>query len=562
MQWLRRIIEEKFPGVAFEVTAPPDPAMGDYSTNLAFALAKERGKHPRDAAQEIADAFRDFEFFEKVEIAGPGFVNFYLKKEFLQGRLKEIFAARASYGSGDSGKDRTVIVEYSQPNIAKKMHIGHLRTTVLGDALANAYDALGWKVIRWNYIGDWGTQFGKLIAAYKLWGNKEDVEQNPIESLLALYVRFHEEMKASPDLELKGQEEFRKLEAGDLENQQLWQWFRRESLKEFHATYRVLGVTFDVEIGESFYEKELPGLIAELLDRNIAEPGEGGAIIVKLDRFGLPPAIVRKSDGASVYLTRDLANIRYRLHQFHPTKILYVVGNEQSLHFEQVFAIAQVMGMDQAVLEHVKYGLVLDEGGKKFATREGRVVFLEEVIAKAKELARTVVAEKNPRLSAQERDTIAQAVAVGALKYAMLKDHRNSDITFNWKAMLDLSGDSGPYLQYTYARLANIGAKAGWRWFRRPDVSLLDHELELRLIRRLMDFPDVVEKAAEQYALNGVALYLYQLASLASRYYEEVRILADPNKKRRDARLMLIETVAAVLGRGLTLLGITPLKRI
>ena len=573
--WLREQLTQKYPDVGFDVLTPPDQAMGDYSVNLAFALARpkpgegglakkdESAGGPMEAAQHIADAMAGSEYFEKIQVAKPGFVNFFLKTEFLQSELERIHKNKA-YGISDAGKGKKVIVEYSSPNIAKPMHIGHLRSTVIGDALANIFEAQGYDVIRWNYIGDWGTQFGKLIAAYKKWPPDETFfKHHPIEEMLRLYVKFHEELKVNPELEKEGQEEFRKLERGDQKNLDLWDTFHTLSTHEFDKMYDQLGIhLFDVTKGESEYELRLKPLIEDLLSRGIAVESEG-ALIIKLEPFGLPPALIRKSDGATLYLTREVASLGHRIAEYKPDKILYVVANQQALHFEQLFAVAKMLSLDSAELVHVKFGMVLGEDGKKLATREGKAVPLQEVMDKMIALAHETVKQKNPELSEEQTKMIAHTVGIGALKYNDLKELRTSDIKFNWKAMLDLTGDSGPYLQYAYARLASIVRKVG-EDKRIPDVSLLDHPQERRLMRHLLDLPDVIERSAQTYTTNGIALYLYELASIVSSYYEAVRILdndSSADKKRRDARLLLLETVMSVLECGLNLLGISVLDQ-
>lgn len=562
---IRKILE-KILGAkdGIELFVPEHERFGHYSTNIALRLAKTKGVPPLELAASLA---RDIErsapkgFFERVEAAQPGFVNFWLTPASIRKEFDLIAKKGEKFGRSAAHRGERVIVEYSQPNIAKRMHVGHLRTTVLGDAIANLHEFLGYRVVRWNYLGDWGTQFGKLIAAYKLWGNKAEVQKNPIQTLLDLYVRFHDEIKKDPALEDRGREEFKKLEDGDRENLALWRWFKRESLKEFARTYKRLGVRFDTEIGESFFEKEIPSLVAELLQKGIAKHSEG-AVVVPLEQFGLPSALVRKSDGATLYLSRDIANLRYRLKKYRPHKILYVVGNEQALHFEQLFRVAETMGLGKGIeLAHIKYGLVLAEGGKKFATREGRVVFLEDVLEKANELARKIVEEKNKALPEKEKAKVAHAVAIGALKYANLKENRHSDIVFNWETMLDFSGDSAPYLQYTYARFRSILRRAGRR--SAPGKSkFLDGEKELALVRALSEFPNAVAASTEAYAPNHLAAYLYRLAALANKFYEATPIVKDADAARRGARLALVRVVASVLKTGVGLLGIEVIERI
>jgi arginyl-tRNA synthetase len=558
------------PDIPVKVEKPPSE-FGDYAVNAAFGLAKSLQANPSDVASQLTKKLNDKKPQEiaKIEAAG-GYVNFYISESFLRNELIKIYKNRRSYGQSGTGRGKKVIIEYSSPNIAKPMHVGHLRSTIIGDALANVYKALGYKVIRWNYLGDWGTQFGKLIAAYKLWGSKNEVEKNPIKTLESLYVRFHKELKNNTELEQKGRKEFQKLEEGDKENQKLWKWFKKESLKEFNRIYRLLGVKFDVEIGESAYEKDLALTIADLKRRGIAQIGEGGSVIVKLDKYNLPPALIQKSDGASLYITRDIALLKDRIKKYKPKKILYVVANQQMLHFQQLFAIAQMLKIAGVKLEHIKFGLVLGEDKKKLSTREGNAITLEEVVNKAIELAREIVknksAERGMSLSEKEKEQIAQTVAIGALKYQDLKEHRNLDIIFDWKKMLDFAGSSGPYLQYTYTRLLSILKKAktsekGHKLLK-SDFNNLGEKSELAVIKHLLEFPNILKEVGEANLPHYLALYLYELANLVNKFYETVPVIKDENLNRRAARLALVETAAAVLKTGLELLGIGVLEKI
>jgi arginyl-tRNA synthetase len=550
-----------------DVSVSDEELFGHYSTNFALRQAKALGVPPLELAREYAAriaAAAPAGFFQKVEAAAPGFINFWLSDKTLQDGFRRI-AADKKYGAGTIGNGRTVIVEYSQPNLAKKLHVGHMRTTIIGAALANILELSGYRVVRWNYLGDWGTQFGKLIAAYKMWGDKKTVEKDPIEELQKLYVRFHAEMKTDPSLEKRGREEFKKLEDGDRENRKLWEWFKKESVMEFKKIYQMLDVDFDVWIGEAFFEGEGKSVVQELIDGRIAERSEG-AVVVKLDDVGLPPALIQKSDGASLYLTRDIANLRYRLKKYKPSKILYVVGNEQALAFEQLFAVAKKLGWDSAELKHIKYGLVLGERGKKLSTREGTAEILEDLLNDAVIKAREVIEVKNYDLSPKEKTEIAFAIAMGALKYNDLKENRTTDIVFNWEKMLDFSGDSAPYLQYTYARLRSIVRKAKVRESTlKPsavDVATLARTAELALVRKLFEFPDIVERAGELYSTSTLAAYLYKLAVTANKFYETTPIIKDEDIARRNARLLLIATTARILQKGLGLLGIKTLEKI
>lgn len=564
--WLKNKVKEVYPDVDFEIMTPPDERLGDYSINLAFVLAKSArfgrdltssGKENKklvDIGREIIEKLSDKkEFkkhFEKIELAGAGFINFYLSFESLQKSLAEI-ADDKNYGRSNEGIGKKIIVEYSSPNIAKPMHIGHLRSTIIGDSLANIYEDLGYEVVRWNFIGDWGTQFGKVIAGYKKWGEgKLDVTLN---DMLSWYVRASKELS-----EEEGQIEFKKLEEGDSENRVIWKRFRDVSISDLKSIYKTLGTQdFNQYKGESEYELQLKPLIEELKKKCLAKESEG-ALIIELDN--LPPVMLRKSDGATLYITRDIASLEDRMENYKPTKILYVVANQQALHFEQLFQIVKKLVRTDTELKHVKFGMVLGENGKKLATREGKVVPLQEVIDRLNELALKTVKEKNSGLSDEEAKRIAQVVSIGALKYNDLKQHPYSDITFDWKAMLDLSGNSGPYIQYTYARLMSILNKAG----RRGDsnLALLAEPSSRALMRQLLDYPESISESARFNTLNGLALYLYELAHRANQFYEQIRILEDDNSERLNARLLLVKTTADILKRGLSLLGIETLERI
>jgi len=565
--WLHTTLTRLYPSHLFDVLVPPDTSMGDYSVNLAFKLAnlparlaeapaKRAGKagsekkNPREVARSICNQLvaEGGDMIERCEVAGPGFVNMYLKEEYLYKTLDGV-------GITNEGKGAKVIVEYSAPNIAKPMSVGHLRSTIIGDGLARVYRALGYDVVRWNYIGDWGTQFGKLIAAYRRYDGQ--TQELTVANLVAMYVRFHAEEAENPELEKLGQEEFKKLEAGDTENRALWEKFREESLNEFQRMYARLGVQFDVIKGESDYQDVLPDIVASL--KPLLTSSEGAQVIM-LDDYGLPPALIQKTDGSSIYMVRDVASLRDRIEQYHPAKILYVVGNEQSLHFEQLFVIKDKMKLGATDTVHVKFGMVLGDDGKKFSTRKGNVVLLDDLMNEIISRAEVIVRSKNPLLSEEEIRTTAEAVGVGALKYNDLRQHPHSDIVFDWDAMLDLGGNSGPYIQYTYARLSNITSKVGK--VGTADRTLLVHPAERALMRHLLDFGYAIETCANLYTLNALALYCYELAEIGNRFYEQVRINDDDNDARKSARLELIGAVTKTLKAGLNILGIQTLERI
>jgi arginyl-tRNA synthetase len=550
-----------------ELTPTRDLAHGDYTTNAALRVASRWGVPPRQAAEVLLEQLKISKtvnaLCSRVEVAGPGFINFWLKHSWLIGHLSEFTNPK----DRAVARGQRVLVDYSSPNIAKPMHIGHIRSTIIGQALVNMYQALGAKVVGVNHLGDWGTQFGKLIAAFKLWGNRAALHKQPIEEMLKLYVKFHEVAVEQPELEKNGQEEFRKLEQGDRANRALWNWFKRESLREFNALYKRLGVKFTYITGESFYEPKLKGVVNDLLKRRLAIKNADGSIVVHLESANLPPCLVQKSDGASLYVTRDLATIQYRWQRFKPTKFLYVVANQQALHFEQLFAVASQAGYvgRNAELEHIKFGLVLGEDGQKLATREGRIIKLEDVLAEAVTRAKKIVDNKNPKLSARERAHIAEVVGVGAVKYNDLSQNRHSDIAFNWDKMLSLEGNSAPYLQYTYVRLKSIMRKAG---VTKPAVKKVGGEAlqqvlterDINMLRLLSRYPDAISRAVRENGPHLLAGYIYELANAVNSYYHDSPVL-NAGAILRPFRLTIVSSAAAVLKEGLGILGIATVEQ-
>jgi arginyl-tRNA synthetase len=535
---------------------------GHYTTPIAMRLAKEAEMQPRVVAEGVKDRIEKAApegFFEKVEVAGSGFVNIWLADDVTRKEFEKISKDKR-FGLSSVNKGKKVIVEYSSPNVAKAMHAGHLRNNSLGEALARLHAATGYKVVRWNYVGDWGTQFGKIIAAYKLWGSKLKQGENFIAQLEDLYLRFNKAAKEDAELESKGKEEFRKLEGGDRGNRKLWKKFCKASLAEMRGIYKRFNIGFDQYIGESFFEDELSPLVKDLVAKGLAERSEG-ALIIKLDDLNLPPALVQKSDGTSLYITRDIAALEYRARKYKPDRLLYVIGNEQTLQFQQLFAIAGMMNIAKGVdLEHVKYGLLLGADGGKMSTREGTSITINDLANEAVNRALEVVAAKNSDMPKKGQLKIAEAVGVNALKYFMLSEGRTSDIRFDWDKILDFKGDSGPYLQYTYARLRRLVSKAGG--LKKADLSELKEEHELRLMRKVFSLPDEVVRSVEQLSTNNLTEYLYQLANLANRFYEAEHILDDGNAGRRNARLLLADTAARAIAKGLELLGIEVLEAI
>ncbi|EKD23870.1 MAG: hypothetical protein ACD_81C00163G0001 [uncultured bacterium] len=557
-QYLRKAVPD---AETIELTIPEHAQFGHFTTNIALRLAKARGKSPMDVAEEIAEKLRTVApegFFANIEIVRPGFVNIWIATGTIQNSFKEINEAKNNWGKPTTIEKQTVVIDYSGPNIAKPMGVGHLRSTVIGQALYNIFTFAGWNAIGDNHLGDWGKQFGVLIAAYKEDGKPEDIS---IDYLVGLYVAYSTRMKdvaaGGAELGEAARREVKKLQDGDEENLAIWKKFYAISIEEFKRMYNMLGVSFDHTLGESYYNSQLEGIVKVALEKNVAIESEG-AIVIPIEGIEAP-MIIRKSDGAYLYPTTDIATIKHRINEFKADCMLYVVGNEQAMHFEQLFSAVKKLGIvtDQK-LAHIKFGLMLGEDMKKFSTRAGKTVsllgLLEEAIARAKK----VVDEKQPDLSEEERQKIAEVVGIGAVKYNDLSQNRQSDIVFNWDRMLNFEGNSGPYLQYTYARLKSILRKA--ENISTCDVDNLKDETELQVIMRLQEFPEVIESITKQYFPHYLTDYLYTLAKDTNAMYQKMPVLkAEENE--RNARLALIAAAAQTLKTGLELLGIKTLEQ-
>lgn len=557
---------------SFNVEYPKQKENGDYASNIAIVLAQKTSKKPMEIASEISDRInaeeKNKDIFGKVAVAEPGFINFEISDKYLKDSVENILKKKDKFGSSDLGKNKTVVIDYSAPNIAKPMHVGHLRSTIIGQSLYNIYKFLGYRVIGDNHIGDWGTQFGKLIYAYKNWGNKKEIHKNPIEEMTKLYVRFHKESERDKELDESARKETKRLQDKDGENMKIWKFFVRESVKDFDKRYKTLGIKFDCRLGESFYNDMLGNIVREFVEKKVAAESEG-AIIINLEKYKLPPFIIRKKDGAYLYTTTDLATAKYRREKFKPDKILYVVSNEQNLHFQQLFASLELIGWRGEVeLQHIKFGMVLGENGKKFSTRKGDVVLLDDLMKNAINMARKVVEVKNPSLSAKQKKKISRVVGIGAIKYNDLSQNRLTNITFDWKKMLSFEGNSGPYLQYVYARINSLEEKFNslykldrFNIFDKPELDLLNENEEKNIMRQLIKFPEIVENSAGENSPHLIALYLYKLSSLYNNFYNTLPILKS-EKKLAKARVALSESVAIVIKNGLSLLGIDVLERI
>lgn len=511
-----------------------------------FELAKVFRKSPQSIAQELVPKMKASKF-EKVEAVG-GYLNVFLNKNKVsQAVLEQVLNKKAQYGDLSIGTNKVMTIDFSSPNIAKPFSMGHLRSTVIGNALALISEKCGYRTIRINHLGDWGTQFGKLILAYKLWGNEEEVKQQPIRELLKLYVKFHEEALQSPDLESDARHWFKKLEQADPEAVALWEWFRAESLQEFTKIYELMGIHFDTFDGEAFFNDKMDKVIRKLEELNLLQESDG-AQLVPLE--GMPPSLIKKRDGATLYATRDLAAAIYRQETYHFDQALYVDGNEQTLHFKQLFALLDKMGNKwQQGMKHVSFGMMLKEG-KKMSTRKGKVVLLEEVLKCAISLALEDIKLKNPNLSNKEE--IAKQVGTGAVIFHDLKNFRQNDIEFSLEDMLKFEGETGPYVQYSHARAASLLKKGN---FKAEAAALGTQEEEAwSIIMTLNAFPETVKKSLEDYDPSQIAKYVVELARAFNKYYGTVRILDDENLKQQ--RLTLVYAVRMVLKEGLRLLGL------
>lgn len=527
---------------------PKSSDLGDIAFP-AFSLAKVERKAPQAIAADIVEKL-DTTYFEKVVATGP-YVNFFLNKAEISGQvIKEVIKEGADYGQQDEGKNGNVTIDLSSPNIAKPFSVGHLRSTVIGDALSNIFRKLGYNTIKVNHLGDWGKQFGLLMVAYKKWGNKAAVEANPIDELLELYVRINAEIENDPSLDDEGRLWFKKLEDGDPEATELWQWFRDESLVEFNRIYDLLGVQFDSLNGEAFYNDKMDEGVQILEDKGLLKESKG-ASIVDLDDVNLPPAMIKKSDGATLYITRDIATAMYRARTYNFVKNVYVVGQEQSNHFRQLKAVLKKMGFDWSDdMIHVDFGLVT-KNRQKLSTRKGNIILLEPTLQEAISRAKAQIEAKNPDL--ENKEAVAHAVGVGAVKFYDLKTDRRNGYDFDLEAMVSFEGETGPYIQYAYARIQSILRKADFQPNPEANYSLNDAE-SWEIIKLLQDFARVVKRAADNFEPSLVAKYAISLAQAFNKYYAHTRILDD--SPERDSRLALSYSTALVLKEALRLLGV------
>ncbi len=535
---------------------------GDFQTNFAMVSSKLIGKNPREIANIIVENFKENDLIEKLEIAGPGFINIYLKNSFINKELQKIGNEKYDFSFLDLNKK--VLIDFSAPNIAKRMHIGHLRSTIIGDSIFRIFKYIGFNIVSDNHIGDWGTQFGKLIVAYNKWLDKEAYDKDPIGELERIYVLFSDEAKKDPTLEDVAREELRKLQLGDEKNNALWKEFIEISLKEYNKVYERLNIHFDYYYGESFYNNIMPSVLEDLKVKKIAVEDQG-ALVVFFENDKLPPAIVQKKDGSFLYSTSDLATIKFRREELKIDNAIYVTDERQQNHFKQVFDISKQLGGNYDYEKHhVWFGIMRFGDGMIFSSRSGNIIRLVDLLNEAKNKVKEVINEKNPSIPEKEKEEIAEIVGTGAIKYFDLSQNRTSDILFTWDKVLSFEGNTGPYLQYTYARIQSIFRKLKEEniTVKNENIILNDMlEIERELGTELLRFPQAIIKAYETQRPNVIADYLFDTAKLFNNFYNSKSILKEENKAVMDARILLAEKTANIIKEGLSLLGINTVDR-
>ena len=537
-------------GIAGFLETPPNPEMGDFAFPC-FKLSKTLRMGPPVIAGKLQSALASDEIIDHVECVG-GYLNFFLHKTgYAQSIVEKVLEQKEKYGSSDEGQGRVICIDYSSINIAKRFHIGHLSTTMIGNALYKIYEHLGYKCVGINHLGDWGTQFGKMIAAYLKWGNKEEVEKNGVDALTALYVRFHQEAEKDPSLEDEGRLWFKKIEDNDPKATEIFNWFKEITLKDAQRVYDMLGVKFDSYAGESFYNDKMQPIIDELREKGLLVESQG-AYVVDLEEDNMPPCLILKKDGATLYATRDIAAAFYRKKTYHFYKDLYVVAYQQNLHFKQWFKVVEKMGYEWSKdLEHVPFGMVSYEG-RALSTREGYVVYLDELLNRAVEKAREIIEEKSPNLP--DKDKVARQVGIGAVVFFDLFNNRIKDIDFRWDRALNFDGETGPYVQYTHARCCSLLAKAG-ELDAEADYAALENPAAQEVVRTLERFPEVVSEACHRNEPSLVTRYTVELASNFNRFYYENRILTE-DAAQSKARANLTAATASCLRTALSLIGV------
>jgi len=545
---------EVMPGIEISV---PEPQFGDFSTNLAMRLAKVMGQNPKTIAENLATRIKSMDtenYFEAIEPMG-GFVNFKLSRNYLLKNLQNILEQGDLYGCSVAGEGKTVLVEYFQNNVAKPPHVGHLRSAVVGDSLLRIFRSQGYKAISDTHIGDWGVQFGILIYAYKTMGDKAAIEKDPINELNKLYVAMSAKIDADESLREKGKEEFVKLEKGDTENRELWQWFVRVSVEDFESYRKLLGILpFDHNLGESFYEDKMPAVLGEFKAKNLVVTGESGEQYVDLEQYGLGRCILVKSDGGTTYHLRDFATYIYRKQEFNFFKNIYVVDNRQSHHFRQLFKVLELAGyptLDDS--QHVDLGFMsLPEG--PISTRKGTIISLQNLLDEATARALKIIEEKNSDL--ENKSAIAREVALAAIKYFDLSHNRKTEFVFTWDKALSFEGNTGPYLQYTHARINGILRKADQQVSMSAGQSEGINQHETAILRKFIQFSDVIAQVTQDYLPNSLCNYLFELSQTFNSFYQEVPVLQEKDEQLKSFRINLITATAQVIRNGLYLLGI------
>lgn len=532
------------------IEIPKKVELGDFAFPC-FRLAKVYKKAPQMIAEDLKNQLGIVDFLEKIQVEG-GYLNFFVSKEQF---VKEIIeqASKKNFGEGTIGKGKTVCIDYSSPNIAKNFHVGHLRTTIIGNSLYKIHEKLGYHVERINHLGDWGTQFGKLIVAYKRWGNEEAIKENGVSELMKIYVKFHDEAKKDDSLNDEARAWFTKMENQDEEALRIWKWFKEISMVEYDRIYKLLGMEFDHFTGESFYCDKTGKVVELLKEKNLLEESDG-ANIVNLEEYNMPPCLITKNDGSSIYATRDLAAVLYRKETYHFDKCLYVTGLEQKLHFAQVFKVIELLENDwYKDLYHIPYGLVSLEGGK-LSTRSGNVIYAEEILNDAINRIKEIIEEKNPDIP--EKEEVAIMVGIGAIIFNDLYNQRIKDVVFSWDKILNFDGETGPYVQYTYARAASILRKQEFNEDNEidVDVSLITDDASIALLKEISRFPKVVEDAAEKFEPSIVARYSMAVAQSFNKFYNECKINVE-DEKLKLSRIKLVILAKKVLKDSLKLLG-------
>lgn len=538
------------------IEIPPKSEMGDYAFPC-FQLAKVMRKSPNMIAEELVSKINS-EGFEKITNLGP-YVNFFVDKTaFSKATIEKVIEEGDKYGSSNIGEGKTVCIDYSSPNIAKPFHVGHLFSTSIGNSLYKLFEEEGYNVVGINHLGDWGTQFGKLISAYKRWVDEEALEKDAIAELLRIYVKFHDEAEKDPSLVDEGRMYFKRLEDGEPEETALWKRFRELSLKEFNRVYDLLGVKFDSFAGEAFYNDKMQVVIDELREKNLLTESNG-AQVVMLDEYNMPPCIILKEDGATIYATRDLAAANYRKNTYDFDKCIYVVGSPQALHFKQVFKTLELSGKEWAKdCVHVGFGLVkFADGG--MSTRKGKVILLDDLLNEAIAKTLEVINEKNPEL--ENKEEIAKKIGVGAVIFTYLKNSREKDIIFDWKEILSFEGETGPYVQYSYARGNSILERAGEIDLTNVDYSKLNSKEEFELIKSLENFSKNVHSAIEKLEPSVVTRYVIEVAKLFNKFYNAHSVLNLEDEELKKARLALVKASLQVIKNGLGLIGIEVVEK-